>query len=260
MKNLIIETWAPIFPGFYGTYFDLDTKEDILIESVNECRIEKHLKGNVEFEHLDIDYNKFYVEFGKELCYFLEDNLSEFVTSIKFGSLNSPKEYNFRNDSYDCSVEISTNNIRKIRQIILANIAKYTNYIGTRYTSHDGFLSFHSTNMIDWGYDVNTNQLKLKSVLTDTHKIGALLNFICILKDIDEECLYESCYDVVDLELTEESANNSYNNNFCENCLVFYGKDTIPNIDKQRIETYKKLMGKAPKVIPANICPECLNE
>jgi hypothetical protein len=216
-----IETWLPVFPGFYGTIFEPDEESEI--EYINDLRNEIGLPV-LPFEAIKFDYSDYEDEISKQCCAIMERELSGFVTSIQFQSLSSPKEYNFYNDSINIVVELSEENEKTIMKFIIDNISDFQRYIKNRYTSYDGFLSRYSNDPGEWLTDPD--------LLSDKHKLGSVLEFICGVREINQETLYYDCEERVSATNYDECTSLPY----CAVCKEFF---TGPN---------------------KNVCPDCIEQ
>jgi len=191
MTNLItstktkVKTFLPIFKGFYGSIW-----EDYLT-SDGEAEHYK-LDDNFDFYQY-VDYNKYFNHLSKQFCNIVENELKEFVYSIEFEELVSPKYYNFSNDSINCTIKP---NILEIRNYIFSNSERFREYLKDNYTSCDGFSSFHSNNFDEWVILTDN----FRDLNHDKHHLGAILNFIAQNEGITEECLY---YGVIDTHISE---------------------------------------------------------
>ena len=81
MNTKYINTYLPIFKGFYGSIFE--PNEDIELDYINELRQEKN-KSEINYDNVEFDYNNYYLELSKELCYKIEDKLEDFIYKIEF--------------------------------------------------------------------------------------------------------------------------------------------------------------------------------
>lgn len=104
-ETVTVETYLPIFSGFYNTIFDLDSDE--------EQNIEYFLNEVEEFKQYDrqdmenafcnvIDYREAYKEkseaiFNAFISVFSKE-IKELGLILEYQGLNSPKYYNYRND------------------------------------------------------------------------------------------------------------------------------------------------------------------
>lgn len=152
---MTIETYLPIFPGFYNTEFEPE-----LIEGDNE-------------DNLTDDC--FETEFDSDAACIQMVNIiqSELRSiglnlSLKFQSLESPRYYNFSNDSINIEIECDQDTIDQITNILLDSMEDFRIYLDNNYTSYSGFISHYSTNSEDW----------IKEFLNDEHMFGSVLEFI----------------------------------------------------------------------------------
>lgn len=200
MKTFKTETYLPVFTGFYETIFEPDADSEIY--EINQIRQEK---GFEEIDFNDCNFN--YKEYKENVCIDCTEFLGkEFkrlnvIESIEFQKLYSPSFYNFENDTVHVLIEFSEQNIKNIDKILHDNYERFKKYIKNKYTSYDGFMSFHSDNCDNWLMDIT-------DTLQDMHKAGSILDFICILEDINEMDLIDNCdtclYALNYSELTEQ--------------------------------------------------------
>lgn len=190
MKNLIntqteIKTFLPVFNGFYGSIW-----EDYLT-SDGEA---EHYKLDENFDFLSyVDYNKYFNNLSNQFCNILESELKEFIHSIKFEELISPKFYNYTNDSINCIINPNT---EKIKEYIFNNKEQFSKFLKEKYTSRDGFYSSHSNNFEEWAELTNN----FEDLNSNSHYLGSILNFIAENEGITEECLI---YGVIDIHISE---------------------------------------------------------
>lgn len=165
-------TYLPLFSGFYGSIWSepcFDGEEDYYNIPEDKC-----------FEDF-IDWNIYYQDIAKKYCDFVEGSLSDFVSSINFESIQSPRFYNFSNDSINCEIEF---NDSLVDQYILDNYDEFSQYIRDKYTSRDGFISFYENDASQW----------LDGWKEDSHKVGSILNFICINEEIEEPYYFDDVH------------------------------------------------------------------
>lgn len=180
-----IETWAPVFPGFYGTIWEMDDESEIynLNEDVPEGGKE------ITYDDLDIDNTKYMYDVCKEFTNVLSDILSERIQpieKIEMQKVVSPRWYNFSNDGIDIAVHVTS--ISDMQQWILGYIKKHKQewdtYLHEHYTSCPGFISSFPNNAEGWRAETE-NYTKL-----DSHYLGAILQFYCQVEQIEEQELY----------------------------------------------------------------------
>jgi hypothetical protein len=183
------ETYLPVFPGFYGTWFE-STGEDLEIEDINRQREEKKL-APLQFDDLDFDYEDYRLTVSKECTDAIETALQSIINGsikVNFQKLVSPKQYNFVNDSVNIEVELDDEAMKSILDILAENKDAFKKHIVGRYTSCSGFISSHSNDSNKWLETLKTWDKELLS-----HKLGAVLDFILQNVDgYDEESLYYS--------------------------------------------------------------------
>ena len=108
-ENISTKTWLPVFPGFYGTFFDGEGIYEQEIEYIHEEYdedlaevMESSLYTSKAGQKLWDDYQD---SIARQCVQAIEKELSpEYVTSIKFEEISSPKFYNFSNDSINIIV------------------------------------------------------------------------------------------------------------------------------------------------------------
>lgn len=201
-----IKTYLPVFPGFYNTIFEHDESNEI--DYINQERKEKNLNP-IEFDQIEFDYQTQENNISIECCKFIESELSEFIRSIKFENLYSPKEYNFRNNSINCEIDIKVNEVKKY---IKDNFDLWTQYLKEKYTSYSGFISSYSNDAND--YDWN-----LTKALKHQHQAGSILEFICEVENITSERMFYCCKSVNLFEYNNWE--QLMNENFCMECNEF---------------------------------------
>ena len=162
-----IESYLPLFDGFYNTHFEYDNEDDD-IQWFNETH-----GTDLFYEDFDWNYTERQQRISKQVCDIVEGLLSDedINMTINFQKLVSPKFYNFTNDSIDCEYVISQKEYDKIIDYIKVNWSNFEEYIKDRYTSRSGFISSHSNNAEVW-----MNNIKSESHLE--HNFGAVLEFI----------------------------------------------------------------------------------
>ena len=175
-----IKTFLPQFTGFYSTLFEdiIDSEEENIFEEN-----ESYTTDNVEF-----DYKTFKDDISKQCVGVFEDAFNRDMhtkLSVSFESLFSPKFYNFENDSINVSISLSQNDFNAIISAIKENKTEISEQLKEKYSSRDGFSSFHSTDLDEWIEDLT---LEFENEEDCSHKWGAILEILCdVLDIIDEE-------------------------------------------------------------------------
>lgn len=194
MKNTKISTWLPGFTGFYGSLWE-DCGEESEIDNINVLRKEKGFPP-ITYEDCKFDYSKFYKNLSKDITDTIGKYLvrSGFVSKYKYEKLNSPREYNFSNNSIDVEFTLSDNNKKNITRYLNEKKEIFSEYLKQHYTSYDGFITHYSNSVTTWLND---------DYLAHPHKLGAVLNFI-----LSDQLKNEEAIDDIDMWLYEQSENN----------------------------------------------------
>lgn len=177
------ETFLPVFPGFYNTIFEPD-----LVEADENYFLSEDC---FEVQNCDLE------PACRQMVHEVETELQRAGIDVKleFQHLESPREYNFRNDTININVSYDSEAVKTIKQFLIKDIELFTGYLKDNYTSYDGFISGHSTDVLDW----------LESFSTNSHKFGAVLDFILqAVLDYSEGNLYDAvCNELYDYEVIE---------------------------------------------------------
>lgn len=233
MKVQKMESWLPIFPGFYSTIFEYNGGDIEYTLFNNPSAINEALKQFCIDNVYDyINYADYQQDISKAAVDFIESELKELypniVKSVNFQELSSPKEYNFYNDSINVEYEVDFN-------ILLKTFIKHpqaAEYLKQRYTSYDGFSSSYPNNMSDW----------IESAYKDSsHTISSMLEFL-LLVDNDrndlEMDIYEYCSgevyngEYIDYDGLIEAVNNK-----------FTWDDPLTAWDSGQLESFKAIVG-----------------
>lgn len=169
-----VETWLPVFSGFYGTIWETDGDEENELYEINQQRKEKGLEA-VSWDDVTWSYDEYKDGVTKGITHHVEADLKTLgmVSSLTFQSLRSPREYNFHNDAIDVEIVLTDKNKSIIKAYLKKNLEAFTSYIKDRYTSYDGFFSSYSNDVYSWLGD-------LDETLTHSHKLGSVLNFVLL--------------------------------------------------------------------------------
>jgi len=177
-----IETYLPIFSGFYNTIWQMDYS---YIENfIKEERKEKRLFSEIDFGDLEINFKQYERDIIESLCEVVSNKMNTFINSIKLQEINNPKTYNFTNDSADILIDV---NIDEIKYFIYKHKDKFKEYLKNRYTSCDGFISHYSNDFELWKSDTKDFQ----DFSINGHYLGSILDFIANIIKINEIDLYE---------------------------------------------------------------------
>lgn len=178
------------FLGFYGTLHDSEI--DQTIERMFSDR-ETGYETNPGLESAlfnACDFRLVHTKYAADYC---ENFAEEFnLPSLKFESLNSPREYNFETDRIFANIELSDlrEALRRVDKSELAELVR------DKCTSRSGFISFYSNNLENWGdlatWDHNQcgilleclagqdfDQWREYDLMSDCAGSGQLDNWIC---------------------------------------------------------------------------------
>ena len=171
-KELKIESYLPVFTGFYNTLLECDCEESLL-------------EDGEEFEDFEWDYKEYNDRVAKSCVNKIGEEIKEFDIKVEFKEVVSPKYYNFSNDRIDVIYTLGENSIEKIFDTLIEDFDEFESYLERNYTSRDGFISFHSNKPFDWFkalLSVDEDEL--------AHKLGAILDYLI---GLDMNDLYEHC-------------------------------------------------------------------
>lgn len=173
-----IETYLPIFTGFYESIFEPDFETESEYYGLPE---------NFDFFKF-FDYSKWHAALSKYFCDCVESAMSEFIEAIEFQSLCSPREYNFSSDSINCIIRPKK---KAIQTYIYEHKRAFEKYLEEHLKSRDGFHSFHSYSFEDW--EINTQKFKSWDKSLDSHgfNLGFVLEFIADNEELNERDVFD---------------------------------------------------------------------
>src|SRR4051812_28741600 len=143
-----IESYLPVFPGFYSTIFGADE--------------EPYIEDGKTYEDYEWDNPGYEQSVAKQSVYAIETALIDlgFPVKIQYQELVSPKYYNYSNDSINVKYSIQTGFISKLRTFLIANSEAFETFINDRYTSCSGFISGYANDPAEWLSYVNLTDLQ----------------------------------------------------------------------------------------------------
>jgi len=183
-----VDTWLPVFSGFYGTCWE--PYERIDWDSEVEYQQEQYPGLNLETsEDFEIDHEGYKEAVGQAVTDYIGEELKSHIPSIKkinFQQVVSPREYNFSNDVVNINVKIDAKEFSKwFNNYLKGCIEQFTTYLVDHYKSRSGFISFYPHTVAEWKADTKN------WTLLEGHYLGALLQFVCEQEGITEDSLYE---------------------------------------------------------------------
>lgn len=151
-----IESFLPVFSGFYGTYFESD--DELVIYNINE------ISPNANFTSDDIifDYKEYENDTAKLCVQKVEEKLKDlcFDISIEYQTLVSPRFYDFSNDSIDVRYTVTQATRKQIIKYLETNKKNFAEYCEDHFKSRDGFHSFFKHNVNTWLTEYQYEQLE----------------------------------------------------------------------------------------------------
>lgn len=155
MTDATIETTIP-FSGFY------ESVHLSLIESAIESMFSDDSGGSLGLENAfnDLcDFRKVFYSYAQ--CYAENFSVAFKIPSLKFETLESPREYNFTTDRVFC--KISMEDVKAIYERLSNTEGRkvFEDVAKSMFTSRSGFYSFYSPDVEDWGdiEDWDANQI-----------------------------------------------------------------------------------------------------
>lgn len=170
-----IESYLPVFPGFYGTILESDDyhEEDSIAEGKT-------------WDDYEWDYDEYHQRVARASVDVVAEWLTPLGITVEFQKLVQPRQYNFGNDSVNVEFTLSDNSWSEIIEYLMENEEEFREYIKNRYTSYDGFSSHYSNDSDVWLTDYIPNKYKPE------HILGALVDFYLDLEEWTEDALYEA--------------------------------------------------------------------
>lgn len=184
-QPIIKEIGCDQFPGFYHSIF-CDPDEFIDYEKEDE-RYYKQKGFDTEVEYNYIDFNEYKRDVGKAFMEKYVEKINDILPSIITNNIdfkfeivddsiiiNSPRYYNFTTDKCYCQITTNIQTLAKIKEYTL-NLKGAKEYIYSRYTSRDGYISFIDNRISYW------KSLPIEKY--EENMLIALLDMLLILYD-----------------------------------------------------------------------------
>ena len=150
------------FSGFYESLHDSaldDATKDIFRDDSGDENAELAYRAwdSMQWDFVRNGYAKEYAEnFSHEFG----------IKSLSFESMQSPREYNFSTDRIFCNIDYA-----ELCGIVKTfDLKAFAAFVRDRFTSRDGFISFYSADLSEWG--------KVES--WDHNQCGTALEFYAI--------------------------------------------------------------------------------
>ena len=131
------------FSGFYESLHSSAIDDSINQEFSDDKGIE-----NAELSYrawASMQWGNVRNEYAKEYAKSFAHDLT--IKSLAFDSMTSPREYNFTTDRIFCYIDYS-----ELCGIVKTfDLAEFSAFVRERFTSRDGFISYYSADLADWG-------------------------------------------------------------------------------------------------------------
>lgn len=150
------------FSGFYETIHGSKIDDDIeyYLSELSDEYIENNFTNGDIWHDIEIDFTRFKNDYSRA---YVNHFASEYdINDMTFESVESPRYYNYSTDRIfvNLTSEAVLNIIRCTDKDILKTVIK------ERFTSYDGFNSFYSNDVFEWGSIIEN---------WDHNQLGALL-------------------------------------------------------------------------------------
>lgn len=224
-ERIVTGSWLPLFPGFYNTLYEYDSTRAMedLHEQIKDMQITDEEKTELmnlvnkklwSTQCIYDDIENHNQQVAENFVSFVEAELAPaYFLKVELERIESPKEYNFSNDSIACRYTFSDANIETIKKFLADHAEGWAKYLKRHYKSCDGFMSWY-----DWRPD-DADWQDIDECLTHSHKCGSIMQFIALTvlerneNDTYFECVTEDIYPSVSIEavLNELEEKGLYN-------------------------------------------------
>lgn len=192
MKNNF-EIQLPFFCGFYESpLYNSDTLYWETTEDEMEYWRDRFDDETLTADDLDIDFPRFKKECAEAYMYAFFNNADcpDFIKSMEFSEVVSPRYYNFETDKLFVNVEFEEDWRDKIKSFMDDNKEWLTERIREDWTSRDGFASFMDNTYNGWYEELQKDD-------ADERYIGVMIGYIMEVanKDIYDDLITDTLED-----------------------------------------------------------------
>ena len=175
-----INTYLPLFNGFYNTIWD-DYTDNLLNSEIQHFKDEYNLV--LSYDDLEINWKEYYLELSKMIASEIEDVLREYklVESATFDNLYSPKYYNYRNDSINVDVKINQKYITNIKNVLHSHFTLFEELVHELTTSVSGFIPYYKKS----DFILNEKHINPQA-FEHNHHLGFMLDACLSILEIEE--------------------------------------------------------------------------
>jgi len=132
-----IKSYLPVFQGFYNTLFDTESAIDMTLETIDE---------SIKYDDIEWDNKDYQDRVAKSCVESIENYLKQdgFDIEINFDEVHSPRQYNFSNDSINCTYKITNDSFNELLEYAKTNLSDFKGFLKENYSSCSGFISFYT--------------------------------------------------------------------------------------------------------------------
>ena len=197
-----VNTWLPIYSGTYQTIWEAYCfDDDTVIESINYFRNENDKEPIDLSTDIDFDVAGICNEIAKHSIKEISKIVGEYFPKITFEKYKPTKDNFYGPDSIHIEVEISSENLEKIKKYLKDNWEAFDKYLEEKYSSRPGFCPHYSNDPNVWYSFLNIENIEKR-----VHEIGSIMGFIVRNeKNMDNE-----------YEIDKEIADNMENFDICD--------------------------------------------
>lgn len=190
-KNFEIR--LPFFCGFYESpLYNSDTLYWETTEDEMEYWRDWFNDETLTANDLDIDFPRFKEECAKAYIdvFFNNADCPDFIKSMEFSVIDSPRYYNFETDKLYVNVEFEEDWRDKVKTFMDENKEWLTERIKEEWSSRDGFCSFMDNTYEGWYEELQRDD-------ADERYIGVMIGYIMELanKDIYDDLITDTLED-----------------------------------------------------------------
>lgn len=187
------EIRLPFFCGFYESpLYNCDTLYWETTEDEMEYWRDRFDDETLTADDLDIDFPRFKEECAKAYMdvFFNNADCPDFIKSMEFSEIVSPRYYNFETDKLYVNVEFEEDWRDKVKTFMDENKEWLTERIKEEWSSRDGFCSFMDNTYEGWYEELQKDD-------ADERYIGVMIGYIMELvnKDIYDDLITDTLED-----------------------------------------------------------------
>lgn len=191
----------PFFAGFYeSVYENSDTEYWLIDEEV--CWYKDNKDMDVSPDDFEMDYSARRKAICERFCEVIKNYTPDFVNSVTFDELVSPKYYNFETDRIYANIELEDGWEDKIKEFIDTNKEWLRPIIKEEWSDRDGFWSYMSNDVDEW-----ENKIIVED---DARYLGTMIRYMMMhdFKEDSYDCI--SLVECIEMEVLYEIVDQEY--------------------------------------------------